>query len=384
MGRPHHSSRNNLVRPALYYPYIHIRSEHWLKATLLCAPAVKRIVPEDYEPEDTPNIAKYTRIAGPHGHLLQAVPAYSIAADKSQRRLLEKIKDHLSAIKKRYERQDTLGPDEYWIHDAKFNGDLLRYLIGSNLAWHTEDPHHPGAHGHRNWYALHPVLGSAIMTTLGLSIAREQQFDVVTPNPSFHETLLSTEEDGIFEALLDPSGKKTNAPTNAQTRNDLGQLVISLTGVNYQALSPEDIPEIQASKHFTTFQTMIRKAAQGITPSPNHDEYKEILEAAAGDIIEAWDGTKQDVGKTIKKALSATAYSMSSSALTTYFTQANVKHAIIGAGVGVGIKFLEEGVKLAGTRGKPRPYQYLTEVVNAQREALRLTFPLGLDPSPRA
>jgi hypothetical protein len=41
-----------LQRPALYYPYIHIRSEHWLKATLLCAPAVKRIVPDGYEPGD--------------------------------------------------------------------------------------------------------------------------------------------------------------------------------------------------------------------------------------------------------------------------------------------------------------------------------------------
>ena len=32
-------------RAALYYPYIHIRSEHWLKATLLWVPCVKRIVP---------------------------------------------------------------------------------------------------------------------------------------------------------------------------------------------------------------------------------------------------------------------------------------------------------------------------------------------------
>jgi hypothetical protein len=34
-GDPAH---NPLQRAALYYPYIHIRSEHWLKATLLCAP----------------------------------------------------------------------------------------------------------------------------------------------------------------------------------------------------------------------------------------------------------------------------------------------------------------------------------------------------------
>jgi hypothetical protein len=31
-----------VVRPVLYYPYIHIRSEHWLKATLLCVPTSAR------------------------------------------------------------------------------------------------------------------------------------------------------------------------------------------------------------------------------------------------------------------------------------------------------------------------------------------------------
>ena len=33
--------------PALYYPDIHIRNEHWLKATLLFAPTVNAFVPRD-------------------------------------------------------------------------------------------------------------------------------------------------------------------------------------------------------------------------------------------------------------------------------------------------------------------------------------------------
>src|SRR5664280_274615 len=81
---------NVFGRPALYYPYIHIRSEHWLKATLLCVPTVKRIVPQNYVPEDDPQIVRYTEITGPHGALLQAVPAYSHAADRAQRHLLDK------------------------------------------------------------------------------------------------------------------------------------------------------------------------------------------------------------------------------------------------------------------------------------------------------
>jgi hypothetical protein len=71
---PRQEIDNTQPRPALYYPYIHIRSEHRLKATLLCAPAVKRIVPETYQPEDSFQIAKYTQIIGPYGALLQPCP----------------------------------------------------------------------------------------------------------------------------------------------------------------------------------------------------------------------------------------------------------------------------------------------------------------------
>ena len=54
------------VPGALCYPYIHIRDEHWLKATLLCTPTVKRIVPLKYTPEDT---AAIKRDSTPGGYL---------------------------------------------------------------------------------------------------------------------------------------------------------------------------------------------------------------------------------------------------------------------------------------------------------------------------
>jgi hypothetical protein len=73
------------------------------------------------------------------------------------------------------------------------------------------------------------------------------------------------------------------------------------------------------------------------------------------------------------------AYAASGSALNTYLTHADVKHAVIGAGVGIGIRFIESTVDLLKNWRKPRPYQYLTELVEAQDEVLRLTFPMGLE-----
>jgi hypothetical protein len=86
------TERMESFRPALYYPYIHIRSEDWLKATLLCVPVVKRLIPENYDPEDTGDIAPYAKIAGPYGELLQRVPAYSVAADQAQQELLRALR----------------------------------------------------------------------------------------------------------------------------------------------------------------------------------------------------------------------------------------------------------------------------------------------------
>ena len=40
-------------RGALYYPFIHVRDEEWLKATLLCFPFVDRMVPAGYEVNDS-------------------------------------------------------------------------------------------------------------------------------------------------------------------------------------------------------------------------------------------------------------------------------------------------------------------------------------------
>jgi Stage II sporulation protein E (SpoIIE) len=57
-----------------------------------------------------------------------------------------------------------------WIHDAKFSGSLLGSLEDEGLAWKSADPN---AYGQTNWYALHPTLGKAVMTCIGLA---EEEF----------------------------------------------------------------------------------------------------------------------------------------------------------------------------------------------------------------
>src|SRR5688500_6852097 len=104
MAKQHQTSSES-PQAALYYPYIHVRSEHWLKAVLLCMPVVKRIVPDTYTPEDKPNITRYSHTHGPYGPLLQSVSPYTQAGVSAQSRLLKVLTANESAIIAHYHRR---------------------------------------------------------------------------------------------------------------------------------------------------------------------------------------------------------------------------------------------------------------------------------------
>ena len=52
-------------RAALYYPYIHIRSENWLKSAILAFQKVNRIVPFLFTLADDEIIHPYSVLTGP-------------------------------------------------------------------------------------------------------------------------------------------------------------------------------------------------------------------------------------------------------------------------------------------------------------------------------
>lgn len=61
--------------------------------------------------------------------------------------------------------------------------------------------------------------------------------------------MLATKEHEVFDALLRDHPNDTGQK-RPQARQDLAQRVVFLTDINYEALRPESIPELQASTHF--------------------------------------------------------------------------------------------------------------------------------------
>ncbi|HEX5369422.1 MAG TPA: hypothetical protein VFY10_08420 [Dehalococcoidia bacterium] len=359
------------MQAALYYPYIHIRSESWLKATLLCVPAVKRIVPDTYTPEDDAAIIPYITISGPNGPLLQAVPAATSGAMAAQDRLLTALRANESKVVARYSREKSPNQDEYWVHDAKFNSELLEFLESRNLAWRSQ---HNRTFGQRAWYALHPKLGSAVMTTLGLSVARDEELDIVTDSGDYHEALLTSDEGAIVDALLSDAKSRVAGPLDRQQA--LGELVFALGGINLKAIRPEHIPGLQTTPGFHDFQDALRRAAAVVDPASSPKSYQDQVQREATAIVKAWQDTQLSLASELKSILPEQAKGVAPALVTAMLTGVGANPVALGVGVGVGL--VTHAVKV-GRRALKSRNQFLSKVEGQQDKLLRFQFPLGLE-----
>jgi hypothetical protein len=270
--------------PALYYPYIHIRDENWLKATLLNFRKVYRMVPiGQYAPEDDDSIIPYTDTE--HGRrepFVDTIDTSSAGARDSQRELLVRLQQNHDQILARFgQRSDG---DTYYLHDQKLHEPLREHLLKYRLAWPDNDAQ---ARGHRNWLGLHPTLGSGVMTTLGLSIAEQFGYDIVTNSNQDHETLISTTTNDIIDRLLGIK-ERPNAPDQGAVANELGQLIITRT-INLKAITIDDIKELhENTEDFRQFRQYLTSAAASIGPVGDTQERHKRLKQRAAEIIEAW------------------------------------------------------------------------------------------------
>src|SRR5215472_13681041 len=121
-------------RDALYYPYIHIKDVNWLKATLLCFPNVRRMIPIDYVPDDADEIKEFCDLAGPRGQpLLTRVDLFGPAAVQSETVLLQKLQQNDATIRSQYSKRRTIeqygaSADDFRVHDEKVIDCLYDYL----------------------------------------------------------------------------------------------------------------------------------------------------------------------------------------------------------------------------------------------------------------
>jgi hypothetical protein len=281
-------------RDALYYPYAHIRDPDWLKATLLCFSQVQRIHPDGYpaRSELEEQIQRFTEVDGPRGPLLKNVREWSPGMESAMKRLLELLKQHEGEVRTRLARSivEPLvknAPDSRLIHRLKLSPVLKFLKRGPDpLAWPC-----PGYETGDGWYALHPDLAKAVMSTLAISIARDEGLDIVTDTPTVHNTVSASTEEQVFEQLMRGplATPRLHGENGYERAEDLAHFFV-IHCVDVNQLSVDDVAALsREKKNLASFRERVADLARTIPKMENAKSYRRRLADAAGQIVSEWE-----------------------------------------------------------------------------------------------
>jgi hypothetical protein len=362
-----------LDRDALYYPYIHITDVNWLKATLLCFPNVRRMVPNNYSPDDSEEIREFCEVIGPRDvPLLTSVDMFSQAAARAEDELLRRLQDNDEFIRARYSKEKTVQQypdpaDQFLLHDEKIVLRLYQHLTQGPdktvLAWRTEAPtNRPTRHSGGQWLALHPDLGNAILATKAMAIADEFGLDIVTDSSAVHHTVVSTKQEDMFEELIGKPASK-GAPPMDHTVDELAEIVMT-TSFDVRKLSAKQIAILLSDGNdLRRFKDALIPIAAGIPAIKDAKEREKRLRAAAGEITKQWQNYKRSLpGFALEAIADATEIKWPELA-SSLIAGGTAWH--IGGGAGLGILMVSwAGVKTwkKYQRHALGPYAYLSRI----------------------
>jgi Family of unknown function (DUF6236) len=165
---------------ALYYPYVHIRSEQWLKMALLYWESVRRIVPRNFQPEHD---EKYgSKVAVAEGLVESTPPDKYVeqAGERFRATVLPQLKQELQrkGFPLAQKLKDALNTQEqrldYEIHPDKLDQTLIEELTALEVAARTEGPD----------LVVRPDVGIAYMLCLAQVMSDGLHAEPVTHDPA--------------------------------------------------------------------------------------------------------------------------------------------------------------------------------------------------------
>jgi len=125
MPEPSGLTHDPANRYGLYYPFIHIRDENWLKGTILAFQKVRRIVPNQFTVKDQAITKAYATLEGPAGPLLESLFVDGQEVRTSQEWLHKRISERIDELTDRYAEDKVSpgwqsGPQTFQMHVGKF------------------------------------------------------------------------------------------------------------------------------------------------------------------------------------------------------------------------------------------------------------------------
>lgn len=360
------SSSHPLDRAALYYPYIHIPRNKidWLKATLLCFPQVRRMVPDGFQPDDPPEIREFHLAQNGYKKPLFDSEYLTIREAKTapalaQERLLRKLREHETEIADRF--TDSTGAwQPYRVHRDKIHYDLWEYLISNGLAGVG-----PGAKGDHwpDWLYIHPALGDTILGTIAVAVATAKGCDIVTSDGQIHNALATQDENQIFNALLNLE-QPVFDPEDSEKVDWLAQAVIQ-TRFNVSELTVSDIAELhKEGKTLMSFKRALAPIAAEIPNIQDPEERKLVLQRKADEVIDAWEKYKKTLpGFALAALVEAQETKPPEYALSMIATGTAAWMPVLGIGLAIGV-LTYKGYKIVQRfrEGSANPFNFLSQI----------------------
>lgn len=242
--------------PALYFPYIHIRDDDWLKAAALYWPHISRIVPSGYPKRDS----RTASIFADASVLRDENPGWLFESSASH--FLDALRENIDVVAKRYriDQADDVdnptglnaggnwqAPDLAWIHLRKFPPGVMNELSDRRVAirgrgqWlnHT-DPN--------DWIGLHPALAGAYMTVLANQISEKGAFEPLTDQSDLRVATPNDDVDAALRLLLGRS--EMGRATSAEATETYVMLAMQqVLPANLKGVTPEKIIDVRNKVH---------------------------------------------------------------------------------------------------------------------------------------
>ncbi|MCP2249734.1 DUF6236 family protein [Lentzea aerocolonigenes] len=188
---------------ALYYPYIHIRDDTWLKYASLYWPAITRVVPAGFQTADSPVAAAFVRA----GVLTDLEPHHTA---HRHRRFFAMVESRAEELRDRFgiEHRDqwplqngtpAAGRSSdarlTYLHYEKLSTPVISAIVDSGLGLR-----HKSENG--SWVGMHPQLANVYMCHLVNHLAHRESLHPVTDQEQPHNAMLEWDIDRIADALL--------------------------------------------------------------------------------------------------------------------------------------------------------------------------------------
>jgi hypothetical protein len=249
-----------MQEPGLYFPFVHIRDDDWLKMAALYWPSVRRLVPADYLKHDSATArtffdADVLRDEDP-GRLMAALGSDLARAGWDLATALRKNADRLVrdfSLTRAYadwdgESQLPGGPDGEpqlgWIHVTKFQMDVLEQLLEMGLArrGRSSDPVRGHAGPPALWIGVHPALAGAYMTALAGWIGRAARLQPLTDQTDLRAATANTDVGAALGLLM---GRPAE-PANGEDAFEAGVETYVMLALQYAR--PANLSSISADK----------------------------------------------------------------------------------------------------------------------------------------